>query len=254
MTLCMMGSIPPSSLKSAMNWIVVLTVGCHVLFTALMSTAAESDSIVAPMLALCLLLPVSVLLQIAFIIVANRAYLSLYNEQTSLPVDPRRLRGYHLGWSIAGLLIFPPFFWCIVPYVLYQLAHFRDAVEGFGGVKWSGLVSWVASIMFFVLLCTFFGAESYEAWPALLTWSLFMFFAQCVFIYLADVMIQRSIKQLCVDDGSAGVVSARVVTPGAVKLEHACPSCSVPLEFIRTGPLTQVQCYKCESVVEFETE
>jgi hypothetical protein len=72
------------------------------------------------------------------------------------------------------------------------------------------------------------------------------FVFQTAFIAVADNMILKLIEPLPAP-ASNGVVRS------SATLVHNCPSCSSPLQFTRTGPSTQVQCYKCGSVVEFQT-
>lgn len=76
---------------------------------------------------------------------------------------------------------------------------------------------------------------------------------QVFFLLFADVMMLRQL------DGSGGAVGSTVVVsqaPGAANtaLVHPCPSCSTPLQFIRTGPKTIVQCFSCSATVEFVTQ
>jgi hypothetical protein len=88
----------------------------------------------------------------------------------------------------------------------------------------------------------------FSAWITLLSLALFQCIFHFLFVGFADTLILKAIG----DKGTAGGVAGGVAASG--QLVHPCPSCSSPLQFVRTGPTTQVQCYKCQAVVEFQTE
>jgi hypothetical protein len=93
------------------------------------------------------------------------------------------------------------------------------------------------------------GLTEFPAWITLLTLTLFQWIFNFLFIGFADTLILKAIGG---KGGAAGGVAGGVVASS--QLVHPCPSCSSPLQFVRTGPTTQVQCYKCQAVVEFQTE
>jgi hypothetical protein len=92
------------------------------------------------------------------------------------------------------------------------------------------------------------GLTEFSAWITLLSLALFQCIFHFLFVGFADTLILKAIG----DKGTAGGVAGGVAASG--QLVHPCPSCSSPLQFVRTGPTTQVQCYKCQAVVEFQTE
>lgn len=51
----------------------------------------------------------------------------------------------------------------------------------------------------------------------------------------------------------SGVVVSQAPSASAQQLVHPCASCGTPLQFVRTGPTTQVQCFQCRAIVEFTT-
>lgn len=50
-----------------------------------------------------------------------------------------------------------------------------------------------------------------------------------------------------------GVVVGQAPGAPAQVLVHPCASCGTQLQFTRTGPTTQVQCFQCRAIVEFTT-
>jgi hypothetical protein len=83
---------------------------------------------------------------------------------------------------------------------------------------------------------------------ALIVLSVFQWIFNFVFIGVSDALILKAIGESAGGSGTVG----RVVQAGVV-LVHPCASCAAPLQFQRTGPATQVQCYKCSAVCEFQT-
>jgi hypothetical protein len=78
--------------------------------------------------------------------------------------------------------------------------------------------------------------------------SVFHWIFSLVFIGVADALILKAIGE---PNGSVAQTPAHL--HGGVVLVHPCPNCEAPLQFVRTGPTTQVQCYKCSSVCEFQS-
>jgi hypothetical protein len=88
---------------------------------------------------------------------------------------------------------------------------------------------------------------------AVVVLSLLAFSFHIVFTVLADQIILKNIA-----GASPGPITGVVISqvPGATAgqpLVHPCASCGTPLQFNRTGPMTQVQCYQCRAIVEFTT-
>jgi hypothetical protein len=84
---------------------------------------------------------------------------------------------------------------------------------------------------------------------ALIVLSVFQWIFNFVFIGVSDALILKAIGESAGGSGTVG----RVVVQAGVVLVHPCASCAAPLQFQRTGPATQVQCYKCSAVCEFQT-
>jgi hypothetical protein len=89
------------------------------------------------------------------------------------------------------------------------------------------------------------GLQEFPAWITLVSLTLVQWTFNFLFVGFADTLILKAIGNKSAAGG--GIVSSEL-------LVHPCPSCATPLQFARTGPTTQVHCYKCQSLVEFQTE
>ncbi len=67
------------------------------------------------------------------------------------------------------------------------------------------------------------------------------FFVYTAFIAVADAMILKLIAP-----------KPAAAMPGGQQITAACVQCAAPLQFVRTGPTTQVQCYQCKAICEFQ--
>lgn len=72
--------------------------------------------------------------------------------------------------------------------------------------------------------------------------SVIYFFLMTAFIAVADAMVLKLIAPTPVAGAPSG--QQQIVAP--------CVSCNAPLAFLRTGPTTQVQCYQCKAICEFQ--
>jgi hypothetical protein len=83
---------------------------------------------------------------------------------------------------------------------------------------------------------------------AVVSLSMFAGLFHIIFIILADRIILKNIEPR----NQVQVVASQVPRD-AQQLVHPCASCGTSLQFVRTGPTTQVQCYQCNAIVEFTT-
>ncbi len=91
---------------------------------------------------------------------------------------------------------------------------------------------------------SYYGSALNEAGGAIAVtvFCILYFVAIVAFTAVSDSMVLKLITPTAV--ASASPVGAQIVAP--------CVSCAAPLSFVRTGPTTQVQCYQCKSVCEFQ--
>lgn len=69
------------------------------------------------------------------------------------------------------------------------------------------------------------------------------------FIVIADQLILKNMES------GQGVELGQPPSGSAPEhLQHPCASCGTMLQFVRTGPTTQVQCFQCHAIVEFSTQ
>jgi hypothetical protein len=88
------------------------------------------------------------------------------------------------------------------------------------------------------------GIEWSALWIPLVSFVLFAWLFNFLFVGFADTLILKAIGAN--DKSGVTVSSGSLVMP--------CPRCRAPLQFVRTGPTTKVECYKCLALVEFQTE
>jgi hypothetical protein len=128
------------------------------------------------------------------------------------------------------------------------------ALEGQGaGSVWSGLGSkiWADPYYYYYYRTQL---DEPGVVTAVVVLSLLAWIFHIVFTVLADQIILKHM----VDTPGAGPITGVVISqvPGVATsqpLVHPCASCGTPLQFNRTGPTTQVQCYQCRAIVEFTT-
>lgn len=85
---------------------------------------------------------------------------------------------------------------------------------------------------------------------AVVSLSLFAWLFHIFFIAFTDKIILQNIER----GQESGVVVSQVPSNmNAQQLVHPCASCGTHLQFMRTGPTTQVQCFQCGAIVEFTT-
>jgi hypothetical protein len=88
------------------------------------------------------------------------------------------------------------------------------------------------------------GIEWSALWIPLVSFLLFACLFNFLFVGFADTLILKAI----------GANDKSGVTASSGSLVMPCPRCRAPLQFVRTGPTTKVECYKCLALVEFQTE
>jgi hypothetical protein len=80
---------------------------------------------------------------------------------------------------------------------------------------------------------------------------LLWFFTHVAFLVMSDKMI---LKLLPLPETSSTPGQIQLASAPSDTLVHACPNCSTPVQFKRTGPTTTVQCFSCSATVEFATD
>jgi len=202
------------------------------------------------------------------IVLTDMAILESFPKDESLTL--RRSRTSFLGTGMFGLIYFPLLFWGILVAYLVTLsqnlsAHPRSSSMGYTPVALSAGVFTLVEIGCMIL--TFWLLINSHKWyssrlelgqPVLLAFTLFVHaLTGLIFTFFADRSMVRLINDPPPRNGGVIVTStggARVVQPGvATMARDNCPSCGVQLEYTRSfGNTTQVQCYECQALVEFD--
>jgi hypothetical protein len=244
---------PPSKHKRWMMAFLVLTPLAFVLFIAGVAGYGTNEPVrmnyITNLEAISgVLMTVYGLCGCLFIAFADITFRSMQGPLTWSLGSPLFLRGVHLGLNLAGMFTLMPLFSFVgIPATLLNLRKIKTHSPGlFTASNVFGILSFVllaAIVLLLIIAGSMRGNESQLPLTEILTLALFQWISNFLFIGFADKLILRAIG----DKGGAagGVANSQLVV-------HPCPSCSSPLQFVRTGPTTQVQCYKCQAIVEFD--
>jgi len=189
-----------------------------------------------------------------FIAFADITFRSMQGPLTWSLGSPLFLRGVHLGLNLAGMFTLMPLFSFVgIPATLLNLRKIKTHSPGlFTASNVFGILSFVfLAAIVLLLIMTIAGPATirfrFSAYVSLISLTLFQWMFNFLFVSYADTLILKAIGD---KGGAAGGVAGVVASTQLVV--HPCPSCSSPLQFVRTGPTTQVQCYKCQAIVEFD--
>jgi len=182
----------------------------------------------------------------------------------------RKLRTAALGLMMFATFIVPFFFpiFCCIVLPMMQSAITKRA----GPSPRNSTATYVLGIISALLMWPFFGGE--VAMTIVMSFSydytilIILFFVLLIHVALGLAFIgtyDTVMIELLNDatyGNNTGVVGgggggARIITPGNVPggaRQAACPSCQVVLEYTAAanGAATQVECYNCKAIVEFD--
>jgi LSD1 subclass zinc finger protein len=204
------------------------------------------------------------LVDVVALTLTDIAFMSAFVDDTPELLSLKRLRTNLIVWNVVACIIFA--FWIFtaplsIYFVSARARHIPSAVVMpltccfiaviFGG---GGL-----SMLFLGALFGYYDADGTV--PAMSACGVLVWVGA---LYLPIYFLDRVVCQLMAESiggggSSSGAVSGasvgRIIQPGiaAGQQRAACPSCATQLEYQKapSGP-TQVQCYKCQAIVEFD--
>jgi hypothetical protein len=207
---------------------------------------------------------VTLVFNLPALILTDLAIMSNFAGDSSALDSVRRLRTFVVVGGIVSMVIFP--FWPFITVISLVMVGVKNSK--YPHVRASLVLPIVFTVIAFVIgagaltlmVTGSFAAERDEEYVPLpllgfVMWAIGMYAP----VFFSDRLVCKLIdaEEAVAPSNSGGGGGARIIQPGVAvdsKTRAACPSCQAPLEYNRNpgGEPTQVQCYKCQAIVEFD--